>query len=165
LLTASVGMVREGFGMPWHRTVQGAYLVLRANQLWAPYPLNDANGARATMQRFYALVDSSYGLGLDVAEAARREVTWWGVHRDLQHSTADDGEAYTEPLTEALADLYGYVYGQPASDVRPAAALRAEAMAHSDRWVREGCDLANPLLVDELVCLVRSYAALLAAVR
>ena len=37
-------------------TLYGAWLVLRANQLWAPQPDNDPDGARRTMQRFYALV-------------------------------------------------------------------------------------------------------------
>lgn len=40
VLTASVGLVRVGFGLSWPQTVRGAWLVLRANQLWAPYPDN-----------------------------------------------------------------------------------------------------------------------------
>jgi len=49
--------------------------------------------------------------------------------------------------------------------VRRAAELRARAMVYSDLWVRQGCDLGSPLLVEELTCLVRSYGALLVAVR
>ena len=41
VLTASAGLVRVGFGLSWSRTLRGAWLVLRANQLWAPYPDND----------------------------------------------------------------------------------------------------------------------------
>jgi hypothetical protein len=37
-------------------------------------------------------------------------------------------------------------------------------MRHSDRWVAEGCDPASPLVPEERAALVRSYAALLAAV-
>ena len=48
--------------------------------------------------------------------------------------------------------------------VRPAAALRADAMDVSDQWVAEGCDLDSPLVVQERELLVRSYAALLSAV-
>ena len=48
--------------------------------------------------------------------------------------------------------------------MRQAAALRAEAMDVSDRWVEAGSDPANPLLAEERALLVRSYAALLAAV-
>ncbi len=180
-LPASVGMVHEGFGMPLHRTLQGAYLVLRANQLWAPYPDNDADGAVRTMRSFYALVDQVHGLGLDPDEAARREVSWWAVHRDLQHrpgadeaaqaATAEGAVAAAEAvegadeLTDALASLYSYVYTVEPEAVRTAAELRARAMVFSDLWVRQGCDLGSPLLVEELTCLVRSYGSLLAAVR
>ena len=180
-LQASVGMVREGFGMPAHRTVQGAYLVLRANQQWAPYPDNDQAGAEATMRRFYALVESVHHVGLDPDEAARREVGWWRVHRELQHrpgadeaaeaATADGAVAAAEAvggadeLTGALADLYSFVYATDVDKVRPAAELRARAMVFSDLWVRQGCDLGSPLLVEELTCLVRSYGSLLEAVR
>jgi len=180
-LPASVAMVHEGFGMPAHRTLQGAYLVLRANQLWAPYPDNDAAGAERTMRTFYALVDQVHHLGLDSAEAARREVGWWAVHRDLQHrpgadeaaqaATANGAVAAAEAvegadeLTDALASLYSYVYAVEPESVRTAAELRARAMVFSDLWVRQGCDLGSPLLVEELTCLVRSYGSLLAAVR
>ena len=61
VLIASVGLVREGFGMDWYLTLHGAWLVLRANQLWAPYPDNDPNRARACMRRFYAPVKLTYG--------------------------------------------------------------------------------------------------------
>jgi hypothetical protein len=177
---SSVAMVHEGFGMPVHRTLQGAYLVLRANQLWAPYPDNDAAGAEATMRSFYALVEAVHHVGIDPAQAARREVGWWRVHRELQHrpgadeqarAAADAGVVAAEAvqgaaeLTDALAELYGYVYGRDTDAVRRAAELRARAMVYSDLWVRQGCDLGSPLLVEELTCLVRSYGALLVAVR
>jgi hypothetical protein len=162
-LPASVLMVREGFGLGWPRTLQGAYLVLRANQLWAPYPDNDAAGAERTMRAFYALVENAHHLGLDPGEAARLEVGWWAVHRNLQHEP--DTSSADAPLTEALADLYAYVYAVDRSAVTEAARLRAEAMVASDAWVREGCDLGSPLLVDELTSLVRSYAALRVAVQ
>ena len=48
--------------------------------------------------------------------------------------------------------------------MRRAAQQRALAMRHSDRWVQEGCDLESPLVREEREALVRSYAALLAAV-
>src|SRR5664279_4227893 len=40
LLIASVGLVRDAFGMNAARTLAGAWFVLRANQAWAPYPDN-----------------------------------------------------------------------------------------------------------------------------
>ena len=46
VLRASVGLVRAGFGMSWPRTLQGAWLVLRAIQLWAPaITIRTARGA------------------------------------------------------------------------------------------------------------------------
>ena len=48
--------------------------------------------------------------------------------------------------------------------MRPAAVYRTEAMDLSDQWVAEGCRPDSPLLAREHAALVRSYAALLAAV-
>ena len=158
VLRASVGLVRAGFGMSWPRTLQGAWLVLRANQLWAPAD-NDPDGARRCMQRFYGLVRSAYGMPADIAEAARLEVEWWRVHRERQHGTEP-----ADSLVDAVARLYAFLYQAPHSAVRPAAAHRAHAMDLSDQWVAEGCRPDSPLLPQEHAALVRSYAALLAAV-
>src|SRR6478672_12940796 len=84
-LRAAVGMVGAGFGMGPRSTLAGAWHVLRANQLWAPYPDNDPDAAREQMRRFYALVAQGHPR-LDPARAAELEVQWWGVHRLHQHS-------------------------------------------------------------------------------
>jgi hypothetical protein len=81
--------------------------------------------------------------------------------REDQH---DGGAGSAESLVAALRDLYAYVYAAPADEVCGAAELRAQAMGISDRWVEAGCDPESPLLTEERVLLVRSYAALLAAV-
>jgi hypothetical protein len=141
--------------------VHGAWLVLRANQLWAPAD-NDPAGARRCMRRFYGLLRISYGEPRDVAEAARREVDWWAVHRERQHAGGDlDGD---DELVDSLVALYTFLYGEPEAAVRPAAVYRTEAMDLSDQWVAEGCPPDSPLLAREHAALVRSYAALLAAV-
>ena len=46
LLRASLGLTREAFGLSLPDTARGGWWVLRANQLWAPYPDNDPDGAR-----------------------------------------------------------------------------------------------------------------------
>jgi hypothetical protein len=158
-LVLSLLLVRHAFGMDWLRTVHGAWLVLRANQLWAP-AANDPDGARRCMRRFYALLRITYGEPTDPAGAAKREVEWWAVHRAHQKGEQDE----TEPLVDALSALYAYVYGTDPVAVRLAAVERAAAMDISDRWVADGCDLASPLLAQERAALVRSYAALLAAI-
>jgi hypothetical protein len=163
LLVASVGLVRAGFRLRWFRVPYGAWLVLRANQMWAPAD-NDADGARRCMERFYRLVAVDSGESIDTAEAARREVAWWLAHRAVQRGPAADRDPNRAELVEALADLYSYVYGDEREAVRPAAALRADAMDVSDQWVAEGCDLRSPLVTQERELLVRSYAALLSVV-
>jgi hypothetical protein len=161
-LRGALALTRHTFGLPWPQTVHGAWLVLRANQLWAPYPDNDPAGARRAMERFYTLVRQRHHERFDPARAAWLEVEWWRLHREHQH-TGDPG-ADERPLVEALAALYSYVYDVPAGDVLVAAEQRVLAMRHSDRWVREGRVLDSPLVELERAALVRSYAGLLAAV-
>lgn len=158
-LRAAVGLTRHVFGLPWGSTLYGSWLVLRANQQWAPFPNNDPDGARRTMERFYRLVAGRHGESFDPARAATLEVEWWRVHRENQHGGRGEGE-----LIDALAALYAYVYGVPDGSVRVAAEQRALAMRYSDRWVELGCDPEDRLIEEERAALVRSYAALLAAV-
>ena len=162
VLAASVGLVQAGFGMGWYETLQGAWLVMRANQLWAPFPDNDADGARACMRQFYELVKLRYGEPEDPAQAAALEVDWWRVHREVQR--APDAVEPPEELVASLTRLYCYLYREPERAVRAAAVHRARAMDLSDQWVREGCQPGSPLLPRERAALVRAYAALLAAV-
>lgn len=158
-LRHSLGLVSIGFGTGPLRTLHGAWLVLRANQVWAPYPDNDPDAARAFMQRFYQLVSRKGRLRIDPGEAARREVEWWRVHRIHQRESGVD----EDDLTDAVARLYSYVYSVPKADVVEAARLRVLAMRHSDDWVAAGCGLADPLLAQERSALVASYTALRAA--
>ena len=162
LLRASFGLTREAFGLSVADTIRGGWWVLRANQLWAPYPENDPDGARRYMERFYRMVARREGEPFDPAEAARREVDWWRVHRELQHDRrAGDDSA----LVQALQRLYSYVYSVAPESVETAARERAQAMLHSDRWIDEGCDPSSPLIDEERAALARSYGALLTAVR
>ena len=159
---AFVALLRMGSGMDWYRTLRGAWLVLRAVQLWAPYPDNDPDGARACMRRFYALVRLSYGEPASPAEAAKLEVDWWRAHRQAQYSITPGGAG--DELVESVTRLYCYLFSEPEAAVRPAAAHRAHAMGLSDQWVREGCLPGSPLLPLVRAALVRAYDALLVAV-
>jgi hypothetical protein len=159
-LRAAVGMVRTGFGTGPVRTVVGAFHVLRANQLWAPFPDNDPDGARASMRRFYGLVSRHLELSLDPVRASQLEVEWWRLHREHQH----DPDVSADSLVQSLVDLYSYVYDVAPESVRDAARYRVEAMDHSDAWVANGCDLTDPLLTRERLALVASHSALRRAV-
>jgi hypothetical protein len=165
VLTASVTLVAEGFGMGRRRTLLGAWYVLRANQKWSPYPSNDPDAAREYMRRFYALVKADGGLSIDPREAAEREVDWWRIHRIHQRGIPQSGDSLTEDdLINSVAHLYSYVYSAPESAVHDAARLRVEAMRLSDEWVDAGCDLASPVLAEERRTLIEAYRSLRAAV-
>ena len=157
-----VRLVRAGFGMDWYRTLHASWLMVRAAQLWAPMPDNDPDGARACMRRFYALVRLSYGEPASPVEAARLEIDWWRLHREVQYSTSP--VITDEELIGAVTRLYSYLYDEPAADVRPAAVGRVRAMHLSDQWVKEGCLPDSPLLPQLRAALVRCYASLPAAV-
>jgi hypothetical protein len=159
-LRAAVGMVRTGFGTGPVGTLVGAFHVLRANQLWAPYPDNDPDGARASMRRFYTLVGRHHQLSIDPQQASRLEVEWWRLHRAHQH----DPDVSAESLVRSLVDLYSYVYDVPPDAVREAAQHRVDAMDLSDAWVSAGCDPDDPLLAAERRELVASHSALRQAV-
>ena len=161
VLRSAVVMVREGFAMPWPRTLLGAWYVLRANQLWAPYPDNDRDGARAVMRRFYALVARDQHLTIDPDRAAELEVGWWHEHRVLQRERTDADE--TE-LVRGLREVYAYVYGVSETSLEAAARPRARAMQVSDDWVAAGCDPDDDRLHEERRLLVESYTRLLDAV-
>ena len=135
--------------------------MLRANQLWAPVPDNDPDGARATMRRFYALAARTSGERSTSTRPPGGRSQWWRVHRHLQRDAPDEDQ---EALVDALTALYAHVYGVAPDTVRPAAAERAAASRISDGWVADGCDPQSPALPAERAALVRSYAALLAAV-
>jgi hypothetical protein len=164
-LRASLGLVREGFGLPGVATLRGAWYVMRANQAWAPYPDNNPDLARAYMGRFYALAAARNHETYDVTEAARLEVEWWRCHRYLQREASDGSAASLDDLTGALAALYAHVYGVPADQVREAARHRAVAMQISDQWVSDGCRPLSPAIVQERDELVQGYALLRAALR
>jgi hypothetical protein len=159
VLAASIGLVRCGFVMSWPKTLWGAWLVLRANQCWAPYPDNDPDRARFLMTKFYALAGGT-GESFDAHEAARMEVEWWRVHRALQHRTAGE----SSDLGIAVAALYAYTYELPLDDVRESGDLRAEAMRICDTWVAAGCPRSDSRLSDLRRCLLRSYRSLKLAV-
>jgi len=159
---AAVTLARRTFGLSWPATIASSWLVLRANQLWAPFPDNSPERAQRAMERFFRIVQRQSGEPFDPAVAAALEVQWWRLHRDMHHTSMADGE---HAITEAIAALYAYVYRVPTASVRVAAKHRALAMRHTDRWVRSGCGLDSPLIDEARAALIRSYIALLAAVQ
>jgi hypothetical protein len=158
LLRASVGMVKEAFGLSLWQAIYGAYLVARAEIAFAPFPENDVALAQAFMRRFFAFIKKVHHADFDVEEAACLEVHWWSVHRRL-FGQAENGE-----LMEALAHATAAAYGLATDRVREAAYHRAQGMLYSDLWVNDGQEASSPLLAQEEEELVKAYTALRAAV-
>jgi hypothetical protein len=159
LLSLTVGLVQEAFGLPLLRAIEGAYLVARAEIAAAPFPNNDIPRAEAYMSRFYAMLKRIYPAEqFDPAEAARLDVQWWVVHRELFANPENDR------LTDALTDLWAYAYQVPRERILPAAKARADAILISDRWVRGSKDPADPVLKEEEAVMTRAYALLREAV-
>jgi len=76
----------------------------------------------------------------------------------LTDAAMHEGGPYSEIAAAAVRDCDGRI-----GEIL-AALERARAMDLSDQWVLEGCQPGSPLLALERAALVRSYAALLAAV-
>ena len=136
------------------RTVLGAWLVLRANQVWAPYPDNDPDAARELMRRFYALVVADQNLDLDpveaapggalVARASGPPARFAGFERG---STGGRGGG---PLRLRLGCLDDGSRGGPV-------ARRGDgAVGHVGRG---GCSPSDPTLVEERRDFIASYCA------
>ena len=155
-LRSALAMVRSGFALGPLSDLRGAWYVLRANQVWAPYPDNDPDAARRSMAGFYRLTSRAGRLDVDPVRAADLEVSWWHAHRQHQHDPAMS----VDELTDALVRLYAYVYRGDQASVRLAAEQRVAAMELSDAWVAAGCRMDDPLLAAERLALVASYAAL-----
>jgi len=158
LFRVSVAMVREAFGFSLWRGVYGAYLVGRAEMAAAPVPKNDIPRAEAYMERFFGMTKTHYQLKFDEAEAARREVNWWVVHRRLF------AQEENRELVYALAEAAAYIFDVPKEVVMEASAERARGILYSDQWVRVGLDLASPLLKKEEQALCSGYQLLRNAV-
>ena len=163
VLAAMVRLLWLGFGTDWLRVLRGARLMLRAAQLWAPYPDNDPDGALAYLRELYALVRLRFGEPADPAVAASLEIDWWRAHRERQY--APDPAKAGDELVEALTRLYCYLFGETEAAVRPTAMYRVQAMDLSDQWVRAGCRSDSPLLPQARAALISAYTALLAAVQ
>jgi hypothetical protein len=159
-IRAGTACARENSGLSWPHTLACSWLVMRANQRWAPFPENDADGARREMARFYRILQRRYGEPRDPERAAALDINWWRVHRELQHGLGTSDES---SLQEAITRYWAEVYDVAAMTLTDAAGQRAGAMRLSDRWVAEGCAPDSPLIAAIRATLVSSYRALLDA--
>jgi hypothetical protein len=90
---------------------------------------HDHRRALPYLERYYAGIRAVSEVPFDPRRAARLELAWWIVHRELDRHPPGDLEA-------ALADLAAELYQVPAERLGTHAARRAEAMAIRDRAAR-----------------------------
>ena len=160
-LRAAFGLTRESFGLSWAAHAPAAVVgCLRANQVWAPYPDNDPDAARAYMLRFYPP-----GATAPARTSIPPRRLAWRSSGGAPTVSSNGMPARRRPGAGRRARCALLLRLRRAADeVRVAAEQRARAMIHSDRWVDEGCDPASALIAEERAALVRSYEALREAV-
>jgi hypothetical protein len=89
----------------------------------------DYRGALPHLERYYHGIRAVSEVPFDPARAARLELEWWIVHREVDDHPPGDLEA-------ALADLAAELYQVPAERLWTHASRRAEAMTIRDRTSR-----------------------------
>jgi hypothetical protein len=89
----------------------------------------DYRRALPYLERYYAGIRAASEVPFDPGRAARLELAWWIVHREVDHHPPGDLEA-------ALAELAAELYQLPAERLGVHAARRAEAMTIRDRTSR-----------------------------
>ena len=89
----------------------------------------DYRRALPYLERYYTGIRAVGEVPFDPARAARLELAWWIVHREVDDHPPGDLEA-------ALADLAAELYQVPAERLWTHASRRAEAMAIRDRTSR-----------------------------
>ena len=151
--SASVGLVRSAFRMSWPRTLVGAWLVLRANMKWAPYPDNDPDKRpRADAALLLAAARASAAS----TRSARPSSRWSGG--GCTASTSATRRARATRSSAPLQDLYAYSYSVSPEDVRlrPRSGQRRWT-SQTAGWTRAATRRIR-LLAEERALLVRSYA-------
>lgn len=153
LMRATVGLVRESFGLNLFQGIYGAYLIASAEFAWAPAE-HDVTVVQRKLRRFYEFVRRVNRETFDLETTTRHEFEWWVAHRE--HFGDPDNSSVVEAFTQLDAALFQV----DAARVREAAYWRAAAVLFSDWWVEEGQDPNSPLLEREENAFRVSYSLL-----
>lgn len=125
-------LMRSQYGMMPVRSLVTAATAARAAFVFKDGKhRGDYERALPYLESFYESIHARSSGAFDVAEAARRELEWWIVHRErARHEPGD--------LERALAEAAAAVYGLPPERFAEYARFRAEAMAIRDAKAEAG---------------------------
>ena len=116
-LRSALAMVRSGFALGPLSDLRGAWYVLRANQVWAPYPDNDPDAARRSMAGFYRLTRRAGRLDVDPARVEKAADQQNRADRDEDVFAEEEsdvvcrGSVRAHVISHAIADLSESVFG------------------------------------------------------
>lgn len=153
LMRATIGLVKEAFGLNYAQAVYGAYLIASAEFAWAPVD-HDIRVVEGKLRRFYEFVRGVNHETFDLDAVTHYEMSWWIAHRD--HFGAPDNES----VVDAFTNLNAALFQVPPEQVREAGYWRAAAVLFSDWWVQEGLDPESERIPQEETAFRISYTLL-----
>lgn len=126
LLGLIITLCQEQFHIPFPRSLEAAYYVVRASAAWVPVD-HDVQKVQGFYQRFYRLAQRYSGLNFDPARAAVLETQYNDVHRRLV------GHPDKTEFIETMVDLHSVIFGITREQARESAELRVQANNTVDR--------------------------------
>jgi hypothetical protein len=117
VVSLTLQLVHEQFGLTWPRAIQAAYCTTRAAIAWAPANHN-VERVRLYLRRFYRIARQP-----NADHVGDLELDYWIVHRDLSGRPA----AQKAPLERSLADLHAALFGLPREATAESGVARARA--------------------------------------
>ena len=119
--------MRSQYHFPWLRSQVAAYHAARAAFVFkGGHARRDYEQALPSLEAFYRMISNVSAQPFDSPRAARLELEWWIVHREVSaHSP--------QRLSDALAELQACIYRLPANRFSEHARARAQAMLLRDR--------------------------------
>lgn len=125
LLRMTVGMCQAQFGIPFPRSLQAAYHIVRASAAWAPVD-HDEVEVLDQLEKFYAIAARHSPLNFDPLRVAEWEFRYFDDHRRLA------GQPDKAELLATLTQLHSAIFGISADDARESAEWRLRAMNRVD---------------------------------
>lgn len=126
LLRLTVTLCQEQFQIPFPRSLEAAYQIVRASIAWVPVE-HDLTRVREYLTNFYAIAIRHAPLDFAPQRVADAEMRYWEANRRLS-GRRDDPE-----LLRTLTQLHGALFGLTDAEARESAEWRVKALISLDR--------------------------------